>query len=211
MTKTKKEQELDLYSMQNAMAKLGIITKTIVEDSQSIYMKKPEDVDIKLLKTLSLSFTSMAVSFRELIEEWFGSKSKAIQISDKMEDRLDVKVYLRDQLDFQQLKKIMIHLNKIEDSLNAVDLISYYLRYYEDLCKKKGIEKYAQLSESFRIYSIEQFAKSLEMEAKQLRNQVERSNLYYQAKLSSKTVKIANVALVVSALSLLIAIILKLI
>jgi hypothetical protein len=132
-------------------------------------------------------------------------------------------LFKNEKLDFEQLQSIMVHISRVDDALDAIDSISFYLKHYEDLCRSKGLPKYAGLSESFRVYSIEQFGISLEREAKKLRNQVERSNLYYQAKLntnvektaeksleiSDTSKKIAVYALLISALSVLVTIILR--
>jgi hypothetical protein len=62
----------------------------------------------------------------------------------------------------------------------------------------------ANLSEIFRVYGVEEFIKILRIEAKKHRKQIERNNLYNnmynQAKLNTKTLKIAYAALVISVL-----------
>jgi hypothetical protein len=58
------------------MNKLGEMCKIIFEDNMVIYMKPPTEVDAKLLKTLSLSFTTLTFLFQELTDQWFDSKSQ---------------------------------------------------------------------------------------------------------------------------------------
>ncbi len=205
----KKQREEEQYSMQNAMNKLAEICKIIFEDNKLIFLKKSEEIDETLLKTLSLSFTTLSTLFEDAIEHWFGSKLKgpdAVQPSEKLEDRIDIKLYQTGSLDFEQLKRIMVRLNRIDDALGGIERIAFYLTHYENICKAKGLNKYAELSELFRVYSIEEFGKSLKMEASQLRGKVERSNLYFQSKLNTTTVRIAYFALAISVLSVLITI-----
>jgi hypothetical protein len=123
-----------------------------------------------------------------------------------LDDRIDVKLYQTNKLDFKQMKRIMIRMHRIDDALIGLERISFYLKHYEDACKHKSLPKYVGLSELLRIYSIEEFSKSLRTEANRLGNQIERCNLYYQSQLNTKTARVAYVALVISALSVLLAI-----
>ena len=191
------------YSPQNALNKLAIILKTIFEDNQELFLKKPEEVSVELLKKLSESFISLSTLFQEVIEEWAGSDSEGIEgikSSEELDDRLGIKISQSDKLDFTQIRKIMDRMNRIDEALESLEKISLYLKYYEDLCKQKGLTMYANLSELFRVYGIEEFIKTLRIEVKQHKNQIERSNLYNQAKLNTKTLKIAYASLVISVL-----------
>ena len=179
------------YSPQNALNKLAIILKTIFEDNQELFLKKPEEVSVELLKKLSESFISLSTLFQEVIEEWAGSDSEGIEgikSSEELDDRLGIIGWL-----FGNSKPI-------DEALESLEKISLYLKYYEDLCKQKGLTMYANLSELFRVYGIEEFIKTLRIEVKQHKNQIERSNLYNQAKLNTKTLKIAYASLVISVL-----------
>ena len=182
-------------SLQNAVNKLAIILKLIFEDNQDIFLKKPEEVSVDLLNNLSKSFFSISTLFQEVIEEWFGSSPEvfdAIKRSEELVDQLDIEVSESDKLNFEQIRKIMNRTNKIDDALINLEKISLYLKYYEDLCKQKGLTADANLSEILRVYGVEEFAKSLENEVKHHKNQIERNNLYNQAKLNAKTLKIAT-------------------
>ncbi len=201
------------YSLQNAMNKLAELFKIITEDNREIYLKPSSQVSGSLLKTLALSFTSLSVLFQEFLDRWSNSLSKgpdAIQTSEKLEDRIDIKLYQTEKLDFGQLKKIMVRLNRIDDALMSLDMISFILRYYEDACKEKSLTNYSGLAELFRIYSIDKLRESLRTEANRLGNQIERCNLYYQAdidrkslKINASALKVAYIALGISALSVL--------
>jgi hypothetical protein len=201
MAEVKKEP---VYSMQNAMNKLAEMYRIISEDVSEIYLRKIEDIDPNLLKTLALSFTSVSMLFREFLVEWSNSRLKepdGIEKSNKMEDRIDIKLYQTGKLDFSQLKKIMIRLNRIDDALHALDEASFRLKYYEDVCNKKGIPKYAELSKLFRVYSIDKLREDMRTETRRLENQIERCTLFYQSKLNTSTLNVAYVALGISALS----------
>jgi len=205
------------FSLQNALNKLAIIIKLIFEDNQNIFLKKPEEVSVDMLNNLANSFISISTLFQEVIEEWFGSSPEvldAIEKSEKLEDQLDIEVSEIDKLDFEQMRKIMNRMNKIDDALGSLEKISLYLKYYEDLCKQKGLTSDANLSEIFRVYGVEEFAKSLGKEVTHHKNQIERNNMYNRAKLNTKTLniatkslKIAHVALVISVLFAILAVI----
>jgi hypothetical protein len=163
-----------------------------------------------------LSFTSLSVLCREFSELWFDSKSKgpdAIRTSDKLEDRIDIKLFQTEKLDFVQPKKIMIRMNRLDDALMALDKISIHLKYYEDTCKEKGLTKPAKIANLFRVTSIDVLRESLRTEAKRLENQIERCNLYYQSDINTKSftinanaLRVAYIALSISALSVLLTI-----
>jgi hypothetical protein len=191
------------YSPQNALNTLAIMLKIIYEDNQDVFLKKPEEVSVDLLKNLSDSFILLSTLFEEVIAEWFGSNSEGFDVFEKSEelgDRLDVKVSEADKLDFEQIRKIMNRMNRLDDALDSLEKISFYLKYYEDLCKQKGLTTYANLSEIFRVYGVEEFTKILRNEIKKRKSQVERNNMYNQAKLNTKTLKIAYAAFFVSVL-----------
>lgn len=203
MAEPTQENKKTEYSLQNALNKLAIMLKIIYEDNQDVFLKKPEEVGVELLKNLSDSFILLSTLFQEVIEEWFASKSEGVDFierSEELEDRLDVKVSEADKLDFEQIRKIMNRMNRIDDALDSLEKISFYLKYYEDLCKQKGLTTYANLSEIFRVYGIEEFIKILRNEIKKHKNQIERNNMYNQAKLNTKTLKIAYAALAISVL-----------
>ena len=209
MAQSIQENKQDKYLFQTALDKLAEIHKIIFENNQDIFSKKPEEVSVDSLRELSVLFPSLSKIFKEANEEWFGSKLKGFDgviRSEKLEDRLDIKVCQTDRLDLKHMEKIMIRMNRLDDALDYLERISFNLKYFEDLCKQKGLTMFANVSEIFRVFSIEEFIKSLRIEAKQQRNQVERSNLYYQAKLNTKTLRIAYLALGVSVLFALFAV-----
>ena len=191
------------YSTQNALNKLAIILKIIFEDNPDVFLKKPEEVNVDMLKKLSDSFISISSLFQEVIEEWFGSSPEgfdSIKKYEESEDRVDTEVSESDSLDFDQMRKIMNRTNKIDDALGSLEKISFYLKYFEELCKQKGLTSYSNLSENFRVFGAEEFAKNLRNEVTYHKNQIERNNLYNRAKLNTKTLKIAYSALAISIL-----------
>jgi hypothetical protein len=191
------------------MNKLSEILRIVSEDNREIYLKPPSEIRENLLKDLSLSFSSLSSLFMDFADQWYNSKSKgqdAIQTSDNLEERIDIKLFQNEKLDFTKLKKTMIRMNRIDDALGGLDRVSYLLKYYEDACRQRSLEKYALLSETFRVYSIDMMRESIRNEARRLENQIERCNLYYQSKLNSKTLNTAYVALAVSVLSFILAI-----
>ena len=189
----------------SSLNKLAIILKIVFEDNQDIFLKKPEEVNVDSLKHLSGSFISISTLFQEVIEEWFGSDSEAFDVikqSEELKAKLATEISEADKLDFEQIRTIMNRTNRIDEALEDLEKISYYLKYYEDLCKQKGLTTYANLSEIFRVYGAEEFIKILKNEAKRHKLQIERNNLYNnlynQTKLNTKTLKIAYAALSIS-------------
>ena len=191
------------------MNKLAIILKLIFEDNPDIFLKKPEEVSVDLLNNFSNSFLSISTLFQEVIEEWFGSSPEvveAINRSEELGDQLEIEVSENDKLDFEQIRKIMNRMNKIDEALGNLEKISLYLKYYEDLCKQKGLTNNANLSEIFRVYGAEEFTKNLRNEINHHKNQIERNNMYNRAKLNTKTLKIATKSLKIAYAALVISV-----
>ena len=204
MVELTKENKQTEDSLQIALNKLAIIIKTIYEDNQDLFLKNPEEVNIDALNKLSGSFISLSTLFQEVIEEWSNSDSEVfddVKRSEKLEDQLGSQISETDNIDLDQTKKIINKISKIDDALESLEKISVYLKYYEDLCKQKGLVKQANLSEIFRLYGIEEFSKHLRTEEKQRRNQIDRNNQFKQAKLYAKTLKIAYAAIGISIFS----------
>lgn len=199
------KKEID-YSLQNAMNKLGQITSIIAQDKEKIFMKKPEEVDEELLLKLSRSLLGCATLFTELMDIWIGSQSKgtdAFQKTDTLDERIDMKLYNTGKLDFEQMKKIMARLNRIDDALRMEEVINPYLRQLKYLCEQKKVFRAFNFANEFETNFVDVFTKHLLNEKNRLENQVERCNLYYQAKLNTTTVKIAWGALIVSFIAIL--------
>lgn len=208
MTEAKRVSE---YSLRNALNKLGEICKIIAENHDKIRTRNPE-VDKELLIKLAESFPKLADLFFEVISLWSDSKLKgpdAFQKSDDLEERIDIRLYETGKLDFGQMKKIMARLSRFDDAMLMEEIITPYLKQYAYLCKEKKLYKALDLCNSFETNFVEVFRKHITNESKRLENQVERCNLYYQAKLNTTTLKIAFGALAASVLSVLISIILR--
>jgi hypothetical protein len=204
------KKEID-YSLQKAINRLAQITSIISQDKKEIFMKKPEEVDEELLLKLSTSLLGCATLFVELLDIWSGSKTKGIdafQKTDKLDERIDIKLYNTGKLDFEQMKRIMARLNRIDDALQMEEVTKPYLTQFKHLCEENKVFRALNLANEFQTNFIDVFTKHLLNEKNQLENQVERCNLYYQAKLNTRTVTIAWVALGVSVLSILATIVL---
>jgi hypothetical protein len=195
---------------QSAVNKLAIILKMIFEDNQDIFLKKPEEVKVDSLKKLSDSLIPISMLFQEVIEKWFGSGLEgvdAVRLSEGFGDRIEPEITEADRLDFEQIKEIMNTMNKIDEALSSLEKIGFYLKYYGDLCKQKGLVVDANLSEIFRVFGVEEFTKILKNEVKRRKVQIKRNDLYNQAKLNTKTLKIAYTALGVSVVFAVVAVV----
>lgn len=108
MVATSKEEQ---YSLEKAMTKLAEIFLKISEDGRSYYLKSATEVDAALLNTFDLSFAGLSILSQEFIDQWLGSRIKgpdAIQSSDQLKERIDIKLFETGKLDFDQMKKIML-------------------------------------------------------------------------------------------------------
>lgn len=195
-------------SVQNAINKIAEMCRILSADNKQIFMRKAQDVSDDLLKKLSLSFLKCGDLMNEIMHDWMSSKSKgsdAFQTSEDLKERIDIKLYETSKLDFEQMKKIMSRLHRIDDILLLEEIIPSYLEHYIYLCKQKKLEDYAAFAIDFRENFIDRFTTHVINESNRLEHQVERCNLYYQAKLNTTTVRTAYIALVISLLSLFIA------
>ena len=195
--------------MDDALNKLAKILTIVSGDSKLYYLKKPSEVNEETLKKVSLSFLEISALFREFTDLWFDSRFKgpdAIQPSDELKERIDLKLFESGKLDFEQMKKIMKRLHRIDDALMGLDRISFYLKYYRDLCNGKNLNKIAELTELFIAASLDVAKETLMTEGRGLKNQIERCNLYYQPAIKTKTLWVAVCSLIVSSLAFLLTI-----
>ena len=201
--------EKNTYSLENAMVKLAEVLKIVRKDAEAYYLKKPEKVDVSILKTIDTSFASISILMQEFVEQWFNSREKgpdAIQPSADLKERIDIKLFETGKLDFDQMKKIMKRMHRIDDALLGFDRIEFYIRYYEYLCKMHNLTKPAGHAQMFRTSSIIVGKDYLKSEGNRLRNQIDRCNLYYQPAIKTKALNVAYVALAISALSFLLSV-----
>ena len=201
--------EKEEYSLEKAMLKLADILKIISEDAKVYHLKNSSKVDKKILQTVGLSFSSLAILFQEFTEQWFSSISRgpdAIQPSEALNERLDIKLFETGKMDFKQMKKIMKRMHRIDDALLGLDRMLFYIKNFEDLCVKKELHKLSEIAQIFRTSAIEQANMFLSTENSRLRNQIQRCNLYYQTEINTKAVKISLISLLISSLSFSLAI-----
>lgn len=197
------------YSLDAALKKLENILRIISEGSKEYYLKRPAEVDNKVLKTVDMSFIDISNLAQEFADHWFNSKLKgpdAIQSSENLDERVDIKLYKTGKLDFEHMKKIMIRLNRIDDVIMGLERITFYLRYYEDLCRKKELSIQASHAEMLRTSTFEVARETISTEGKRLQNQIERCNLYYQPAIKTKTLWVAVSSLIISTLAFLLTI-----
>ncbi len=195
--------------MEEALKKLTEILRIVSEDAKLYYLKEPDKIDEKILKDVSLSFISISQLSREFADLWFASRlsgEDAIQRSDKLEERIDFKLFGSGKLDFEQMKKMMKRLHRIDDALYGLSRIGSDLKYYRDLCRVKKLDEYAALVDLFLASSLDVARDTLEAEGKKLQNQIERCNLYYQPVIKTRTLWVAVCSLAVSSLAFLITI-----
>jgi hypothetical protein len=196
-------------TVQNALNKLAEMTKIVTADAKTFYVKKASEVDNQILITIANSFVPLSVLFQEFTELWFNSIHKgpdAVQPSEELSERIDIKLLESGKLDFAQMKKILTRLNRINDAQQGTERMIFYISQYENLCKEKNLEKERGYALDFRVYCLEELSKHLKDESKDLKGRLDRCNLYYQAQLNTTTVKVAYFALIVSMISALLTV-----
>lgn len=196
-------------SLDAAMQKLGKTLQIVAENRKQYYLQKASQVTEATLTKTDQLFPELSQLMEEFADHWFGSRHKgsdAIQPSEKLEDRIDIKLFQTGKLDFEQMKKIMVRMNRIDDALMGLNRIIFYIQHYENLCRDKNLAGLVENAELFRTSVLNAAKESVESEAKRLRNLIERCNLYYQPAIKTKTLWVALASLVISSLAFLLTI-----
>jgi hypothetical protein len=88
----------------------------------------------------------------------------------------------------------------------GLDRISLYVRRYQELCREKQLNDLFEHGQIFENSILNELRRSIESEARRLRNQVERCNLYYQPAMKTKALWVALTSLAISSLAFLLTI-----
>jgi hypothetical protein len=201
--------EEETHSISNAMVRLEKTLRIVHEDSKLYYLKEESQIAEATLRKVDNSFAKISPLMIEFADHWYGSRKQgpdAVQPSEELKERVDIKLFQTGKLDFEQMKRIMTRLNRIDDALMGLDRMNYYIKYYEDLCCHKNLGQFTEHAKLFRTSVINQAKESIESEGRRLRNQIERCNLYYQPAIQTKTLWVALASLAISCLAFLLAI-----
>jgi hypothetical protein len=195
------------YSTEVAMHRLAKTLKVASANSEPYYLKKSSDVNEFALREVGNSFAEMEALMSEFADAWYGSrKQSTVDPSENLDDRIDVKLCQNGKLDFKQMKKIMLRLNAVDDVMVGLDRISLYVRRYQELCREKHLSDLFEHAQVFENSILNELRRSIESEARRLRNQVERCNLYYQPAMKTKALWVALTSLAISSLAFLLTI-----
>jgi len=143
---------------------------------------------------------------------WIDSRRSgpdAVELSRKLDERIDIKLFRTGKLDFEQLKKLMTRLNRADDALLGLNRIGFYVSDYVRLCIESGLERNAETAKLFIEENLNPVKNYINSEIERSRNQIQRCNLYYQSQLTSKTFRIAFASLLISSVSVLLSILLR--
>ena len=201
--------EKTAYSTENAMQKLAKALRVVSANSELYYLKKPVEVAEASLREVEGSFAEVEALLAEFAEQWFNSNRQGANsalFSENLQDRIDVKLCRNGKLDFEQMKGIMLRLNAIDDVVTALDRIGLYITRYQELCLDKYLTDLAEDAKHFEASILDELRRSIDSEARRLRNQIERCNLYYQPAMKTKDVWLAIVSLAISSLAFLLTI-----
>jgi hypothetical protein len=194
---------------ETAMQKLAKAIRLVSANSELYYLKKPADVTETALRDVDGSFAEIEALLSEFADEWFGNRNRGVNtvsLSENLDDRIDVKLCMNGKLDFEQMKKIVFRLNAIDDVVVGLDRISLYIKRYEELCRDKLFSDLAEHAQHFEESILNELRRNVESEARRLRNQIERCNLYYQPAMKTKTLWVAVLSLAISSLAFLLTI-----
>ena len=195
------------YSTESALQKLNKAIQFFSANSQSYYLKRAAEVTEAALNEVGNSFPEAEALMSEFAESWYGSrKQNADCPPEDLSERIDVKLCQNGKLDFAQMKKIVLRLNAVDDVIVGLDRISLYVKRYEELCREKLLNNLADRAQIFENSILRELRMSIESEAKRLRNQIERCNLYYQPAMKTKTLWVAVLSLAISCLAFLLTI-----
>jgi hypothetical protein len=197
------------YSISSAMEKLGKAVQIVSANSELYYLKKASQITETALREVDSSFDEISSLMSEFAEHWYGSRKQgpdAVPLSDDLNDRIDIKLCQNGKLDFEQMKRIMFRLNGIDEALMGLDRLSYYLKSYQELCREKRLGELVEHAQFFENSILNELRRSIESEAKRLRNQIERCNLYYQPAMKNRTLWVALGSLAISCLAFLLTI-----
>lgn len=178
-------------------------------DARKYYLKGASEVAEKTLKEVDVSFIKLSELIGKFSFSWVDSLEigpDAVMISRKLKDRIDIKLLKTGKLDFEQLRRIMIRMNRANDALYGLSRIDTYLSYYKSLCKEKGLKQQVGHVETFYTGLLERVKETIEWDTKRFAGQISRCNLYHQNVLKSRTFKVAFASLLISASALFLAI-----
>ncbi len=205
MTNSGSRQELN--STELALQKLNKAIQVFSANSEFYYLKKTSDVTEAALREVGDTFAEIEALMSEFADAWYVSRRHNGDCPpENLNDRIDVKLCMNGKLDFDQMKKIVLRLNVVDDVNVGLDRISLYVKRYEELCREKQLTDLVEHAQAFENSIIDELRRSIESEAKRLRNQIERCNLYYQPTMKTKTLWVAVVSLAISTLAFLLTI-----
>jgi len=197
----------ELYSTEIALQKLNKAIQVFSANSQFYYLKKPSEVTETALRDAGDAFAEAEALMAEFAEAWYGSrKQNADCPPGDLTNRIDVRLCQTGKLDFEQMKKMVLRLNAIDDVLVGLDRISLYVKRYQELCREKLLNDLAERAQVFENSILDELQRSIESEATRLHNQIERCNLYYQPAMKTKTLWVAVLSLAISSLAFLLTI-----
>lgn len=195
-------------SLQDCLNNLAEALRIVNVDKEKYYLRKAADVEEGTLKEIAMHFLNLNVLMEHMHRGWLDSRTTgpdAIEFSNELKQRIDIKLMETGKLDLQQLKRIMTRLNRADDALLGLNRIGFYLSHYKNLCSEKGLNRLAELTNGFMNGLLYQTKAMVSSDYERITNQISRCNLYYDNFMKSKTFRIASTSLLVSALSFLLS------
>lgn len=196
-------------TLQDCLNLLNEALKVVSKDSKKYYLKRASKVTEEAMNEVDKSLVTVSILLNKFISCWIDSKRSgpdAIVTSPKLGDRIDIKLIRTGKLDFEQLGKIMMRMNRADDALLGLNRIAFYINYFRSLCSEKILNRQAENADIFIQGVLNRAIDSVKGDAERFKNQIERCNLYFQNVTASKTFKVARIALLISSFAILLTI-----
>lgn len=196
-------------SLQDSINDLVKALDIVTANFKKFYGRDASQVSNNDLNNVLPHFVPLTTALKESSMKWIESRHSgpdAVMVSKKLEDRIDIKLLKSGKLDFEQMKKIMIRMNRADDALLGLDRIDSYISVYRRLCAQKGLAQTKDTADLFVELILNPAKGIIQSDIERYRNQVQRLNLYFQNKLSSKVFKVAFISLLFSAIAVLLSI-----
>lgn len=196
-------------TLQDCLNLLNEALKIVMKDSKKYYLKRESEVTKKVMNEVSTSIVAVSTLLYQFISCWIGSKKSgadAILNSSKLSDRIDIKLIQSGKMDFDQLGKIMMRMNRADDALLGLNRIAFYVNYYRNLCSEKILNRQAENADIFIHGLLSRAIDMVKGDAERCKNQIERCNLYFRSATASKAFKVAIISLLVSSFAVLLTI-----
>jgi len=190
-------------SIRKASEKVGEALLIVVNGYARPYRtKKADEMSSEDYEKAGKTFNNSAVKLTEFLIIWRDSFKEG---KDALPEKIDIKLVKEDSLDMNLFKKIIHRSSQGEDILGALERINVYAKDFLMKCKLQKNQWRGFMEDDFQRLIVNPVINSLERDLTTIRSQIERCNLYFQNKLSKRVFWLSVVSIVISPISLVVA------